>query len=96
MVAYFIADQQEVTDHELMKTYSGKVTETIEQYGGTKIVRSSIIKVIEGNWDPERMTIIAFPDMESLKNWYESDEYADLKVMRQAVMASNAMAVEGL
>ena len=42
------------------------------------------------------MTIIAFPDMESLKNWYESDEYADLKVMRQAVMASNAMAVEGL
>jgi len=96
MVAYFIADQQEVTDHEVMKTYSGKVTETIEQYGGTKIVRSSIIKVIEGNWDPERMTIIAFPDMESLKNWYESDEYADLKVMRQAVMASNAMAVEGL
>ena len=96
MVAYFIADQQEVTDHEVMKTYSGKVTETIEQYGGTKIVRSSIIKVIEENWDPERMTIIAFPDMESLKNWYESDEYADLKVMRQAVMASNAMAVEGL
>ncbi len=67
MVAYFIADQQEVTDHEVMKICSGKVTETIEQYGRTKVVRSSIVKAIGGDWVPERITIIAFPDIESIK-----------------------------
>ena len=30
MVAYFIADQQEVTDPEMMKTYSAGVAATIE------------------------------------------------------------------
>ena len=96
MTAYYITHRTSDGDTEIMRLYSSKVNATIEKYGGTKIFPSSINKVIEGNWDPERMTIIAFPDMESLKNWYESDEYADLKVMRQAVMTSNAIAVEGL
>ena len=54
-----------------MKLYSLKVSETIEKYGGTKIVRSDDIKIVEGDWDPDRIPIIAFPDMASLDRWYE-------------------------
>ena len=55
-----------------------------------------MIEVIEGDWDPDRMTIIEFPDMNSLKAWYNSPEYEDLKAMRHSVMTSNAIVVKGI
>ncbi len=96
MTAYYITHRTSEGDPEVMKLYSSKVNTTIEKYGGTKIVRSGDIKIVEGDWDPDRMTIIEFPDMAALESWYDSPEYADLKKMRHAVMTSNAIAVEGI
>ena len=96
MTAYYITHRTSEADPKVMAVYSSKVNATIEKYGGSKIVRSSNIKVIEGDWDPDRMTVIAFPDMASLDCWYGSPEYAELKEMRHAVMTSNAIAVEGI
>ena len=47
MVAYFIADQQEVTDPETMKAYSTRVAATIEQYGGKFSVRGGDPEILE-------------------------------------------------
>ena len=96
MTAFYITHRTSEGDPEVMKIYSSKVNETIEKYGGTKIVRSSDIKIVEGDWDPDRITIIAFPDMASLDRWYDSPEYSELKVMRHSVMTSNAIAVPGI
>jgi len=96
MTAYYITHRTSDGDPKVMRIYSSKVNKTIEKFGGTKIVRSGNIKIVEGNWDPDRMTIIAFPDMVSLESWYNSPEYAELKTMRHSVMTSNAIAVEGL
>ena len=96
MTAYYITHRTSEGDPEVMAVYSSKVNATIDKYGGTKIVRSSDIKIMEGDWDPDRMTVIAFPDMTSLDLWYDSPEYAELKAMRHAVMTSNAIAVEGI
>ncbi len=96
MTAYYITHRTSEGDPEVMKIYSSKVNKTIEKYGGTKIVRSSDIKIVEGVWDPDRITIISFPDMASLDSWYDSPEYRELKVMRHSVMTSNAIAVPGI
>ncbi|MBK17746.1 MAG: D-fructose-6-phosphate amidotransferase [Rhodospirillaceae bacterium] len=96
MTAYYITHRTSEGDPEVMALYSSKVNATIEKYGGTKIVRTGDFKIIEGDWDPDRMTIIAFHDMASLERWYDSPEYADLKAMRHSVMTSNAIAVEGI
>tara|TARA_A100001037_G_scaffold205344_1_gene183687 strand:+ start:10573 stop:10863 length:291 start_codon:yes stop_codon:yes gene_type:complete len=96
MVAYFIADQQEVTDHEVMKTYSGKVTETIEQYGGKFVCRGGDPEVIEGQWPVRRIIVLEFPDRAALKSWYDSPEYADLKAMRLSSSRSNVLALDGI
>lgn len=95
MSAYYITHRVTEGDEETMKLYSSKVNATFEPYGGVKIVRTSDIEIIEGDWDPDRMTIIRFPDMDSLKGWYNGPEYADLKAMRHGVMKSNAVAVVG-
>ena len=79
-----------------MEIYSSKVNTTIESFSGRKIVRTGVIEVIEGDWDPDRMTMTEFPDMYSLKAWNNSPEYEDLKAMRYSVMTSNAIPVKGI
>ena len=37
-----------------------------------------------GHWEPQRVVIIEFPDMESLEAWYTSSEYQPLIALRKA------------
>jgi uncharacterized protein (DUF1330 family) len=95
MSAYFIVDQIEVTDPDTMKTYSAGVMDTVRDYGGKPVVRGGDFEVREGDWQPRRIIVLEFPDMERLKTWYDGPEYADLKAMRLASSRSNAIMVEG-
>ncbi len=96
MVAYFIADQQEVTDPETMKAYSTRVAATIEQYGGKFSVRGGDPEILEGDWPVRRVIILEFEDRTAIKAWYDSPEYAELKAMRLASSRSNAIIVDGV
>lgn len=96
MAVYYITHRTSVGDPKVMEIYSSKINATIENFSGRKIVRTGVIEVIEGDWDPDRMTNIEFPDMNSLKDWYNSSEYENLKAMRHSVMTSNAIAVKGI
>jgi len=72
MTAYYITHRTSEGAPEVMTLYSSRVNETIEKYGGTKIVRSSDMKIVEGDWEPDRITIIAFPNIASLDRWYDT------------------------
>lgn len=95
MSAYFVVDQYEVTDPETMKIYAAGVMDTIHHYRGKAIVRGGAFEVREGDWTPRRIIILEFPDMDTLKAWYDGPEYAELKAMRLASSNSNAVMVEG-
>ncbi len=97
MVSWYITYRVTLTgDPAVMAEYSSKVNATIELYGGRKIVRTDDIAVIEGDWDPERMTIIEFPDRAAALRWYNSPEYAPLKEMRHGVSTANAIIVDSM
>ena len=105
MAAYLIVHRREITDPEQLKAYADGVQETINKFGGTVVVRADSFKVLEGEWHsgqkandrmPERVTIIEFPDMQRLNAWYNSDEYARLKLIRQNSAVSDVVAVEGI
>ena len=105
MSAYFIMHRREITDPERLKAYRNGVDATIARFGGKPVVRADCYEVLEGNWHPganrddslpERVTVIQFPDMNSLKAWYSSDEYARLRDIRQASAVTDAVAVEGI
>ncbi len=95
MSAYFIADQQGVSDPETMKIYAAGVFATIEQYGGKFVVRGGNPETIEGDWPAKRIIMIEFADRAALMAWYDSPEYADLKAMRIASSSGNIIAVDG-
>ena len=97
MPSYYITHRVSMTgDPAVMVEYSSKVNATTEKYGGHKIVRSSDIAIIEGDWGPDRMTIIEFPDRAAAMEWYYSSEYAPLKAMRHGVSTANAIIVDSI
>ena len=95
MAAYFIVDQQGVSDPETMKTYAAGVAATIDQYGGIVLVRGGDPEVIEGSWPAKRIVVIEFADRAALMDWYDSPEYADLMAMRIASSSANIITVDG-
>lgn len=94
LAAYLIVDV-EVTDAAAFEEYRQKVPAVDAQFGGTYLVRGGACRVLEGDWDPHRMVVIAFPDMATLNAWYDSPEYAPLKALRKRCTRSRLIAVEG-
>ena len=96
MAAYFISDQQEVTDPDTLKSYAAGVMATVNKHGGKVIVRDSEPEGVEGDWDPRRVIVLEFADKAALKAWYDSPEYSDLLKLRLASARGNAMMVDGV
>jgi uncharacterized protein (DUF1330 family) len=104
MSAFLIVHRHEITDPDKLKDYRNGVGETIQRHGGKVLVRQDGFDVLEGDWipgrkrddsEPERVTVIEFPDMAALKAWYDSEDYAPLKQIRQSSAISDVIAVEG-
>jgi uncharacterized protein (DUF1330 family) len=94
MSAYLIADV-EINDHDVNAEYLRQVLPLIQQHGGRFIVRGGAFEVLEGDWRPQRLVIIEFPDMATLEGWYRSAEYAKLIELRQGASRGSIVAVEG-
>jgi uncharacterized protein (DUF1330 family) len=103
MSAYLIVHRREITDSEALKSYSDGIDVVIAKFGGKIAARSDSFKVLEGQWHsgrphddskPERITIIKFPNMAKLQEWYDSADYAELKAIRQRSSRSDMVAVE--
>ena len=94
MAAYLIYTQTEVLDPDLMAQYRAGVGATVAKYGGENVV-SNTFEVKEGTWDGARTVITRYPDMGTLKAWYDSPEYKPLLEMRLKGARGNMIFVEG-
>ena len=94
MSAYLIADV-EIHDPDVYAEYRRQVLPLIQKHGGRFVVRGGAHEVLEGEWKPQRLVIIEFPDMAALKGWYRSPEYAKLIELRQGASRGSIVAVEG-
>ena len=67
-----------------------------EKYGGTYRARGGKLDVRETDlWEPTRIVIIEFPDVESAQAFVDSEEYAPVKPMRQNNAQCTLFIVEG-
>ena len=94
MAAYLIADI-EVTNLEGFKKYQEAVPATIAKHGGKYLVRGGDVEPKEGNWAPKRMVVLEFPNMTTLKKWYNSDDYQNIITDRTDNSKGNMVFVEG-
>jgi uncharacterized protein (DUF1330 family) len=86
----------EVRDPEVYAQYTARVKPLVESFGGRYLARGGPVVALAGNWEPERILVIAFPDSEALYAWLRSPAYADLAPLREQSTTSRAIVVEGL
>ena len=93
MAAYLIAEHV-ITDAAKFDEYRTKVGPMIAGYGGRYLTKGGSHKLPEGgHWQPERVVIIEFPDMDRLNAWYNSPEYAPLIALRKACTSDLDMVI---
>ena len=96
MSAYFLFDNLEVTDPDRLDDYKRRVGPVVEKYGGRYVAMGGPVTVVEGNWRPSYPVMIAFESAERARAWYDSDDYKDLKALRQSAVRCNAVLIDGL
>jgi uncharacterized protein (DUF1330 family) len=94
MPAYVIADVQ-VTDPAGYEPYRPLAAASIARFGGRFVVRGSAADLLEGAPAPQRVVVIEFPDADTARRWYYSDEYQQALKIRQANSTGRVILVDG-
>lgn len=95
MPAYFVAEV-EVLDPVAFQEYAKGAPATVALYGGMYIARGGAIDILEGSWEPKRLTIIKFESVAAVKAWFDSAEYRPFKEIRKKTTKANLLVTEGL
>ncbi len=58
-------------------------------------MRGGKTETLEGDWVPERVVVVEFPDVEVAKKWWNSSEYAPAKNIRLITAKTKMILAEG-
>ena len=78
MKAYWVANYTEIKDTERLKKYAAKAREAVEKYSGRILARSANNITLDGR-EMVRVALAEFPDIETAKKCYESEEYVEAR-----------------
>lgn len=95
MPAYIVVEV-EVHDPERYEKYKSMVPPSLAAYGGRFLVRGGRVETLEGDWAPKRFVMVEFPSLDRAKAWWDSEEYAEAKALRQATATTQMIVVEGV
>ena len=94
MAAYMLVDCS-VTDPAKYEEYKRVAQAVIAQHGGRYLARGGETVVLEGNWQPNRVVIVEFPDLQRAQAFYDSPEYRAARQARAGAATMNMIAVAG-
>ena len=95
MPAYIIVDV-DIHNPKEYEDYKKLTPPSLQAYSGKFIVRGGSTETLEGDWQPGRVVVLEFPTKELAKQWWESEEYAAAKALRQKNAATKMILVEGV
>lgn len=95
MSAYLIYDV-DINDPVPYGEFMEQVKPIVEAFGGKYLVRGGSHEVLKGDWEPTRLVLFEFPDMDTARRLFTSEEYAPLKELRQSCSTGNVVIVEGI
>ena len=95
MAAYLVVDI-DVTDPSQFEEYKKLAPAAIAKYGGRYLIRGGAYEALEGDWKPQRLTIVEFDSMEKAKAFYTSPEYLAAIKVRTGAAKFKALLVQGI
>lgn len=91
---YLIADVT-VLNEQFYSAYAAKAEGIVEKYKGQYLVRGGKVVPLEGGWNPQRVIVIKFPNIDKAQKWYTSPEYRAIAALREQSTTSSAILVRG-
>ena len=79
-----------------MQRYKAASPAAVAAGGGRFLVRGGEFVVLEGDWQPSRLVMLEFEDLDAAKRWYESDAYQEAKKLRDGAAHLRVVAVQGV
>jgi uncharacterized protein (DUF1330 family) len=95
-VPAYIIVETDIHDPEQYELYKQASPAAIAAGGGRFIARGGEIAVLEGDWEPKRLVMLEFEDLEAVKRFYDSPEYQQARRLREGAAGFNMVAVQGL
>lgn len=97
MPAAYVIVESQVTDPEIFKRYMAAAPAAVKAFGGEYLVRGGAIDVLEGDWQPPRLTVLKFDSAVQARAWYDSPAYTEARALREGATACfNMVVVEGV
>jgi uncharacterized protein (DUF1330 family) len=94
MKAYLVLDLT-VNDFAGFRKYVDEIPAFIARHSGKYIVRGVEPTTIEGDWKPERMVIIEFPERKNAEAFLGDPEIQDLFKVRHTTTTGKLVLVDG-
>jgi uncharacterized protein (DUF1330 family) len=95
MPAYVIVET-DIHDPEQYEQYKAASPAAVASGGGRFVVRGGELAVLEGDWQPTRLVVLEFEDLDAVKRWYDSPEYQAAKQLREGAANLRMVAVQGV
>jgi len=83
-VTVYAVAQLKFTDRDAYDRYQAAFMEVFQRYSGTLLAADEAPRVIEGDWDREKVVLMSFPDEADFREWAESPDYQRISEDRRA------------
>lgn len=83
-----------VLKSEGWEPYQSRVGDCFAGYGGKYVVKRETPVVLEGRFEKERITIFEFPSMQAIQDLWGSDEYREIRKLRDGLGELDVLAVQ--
>ena len=93
MKAFLILDLS-ITDMPQFQQYAQAIPAFITQHGGQYLIKGATTETIEGDWQPERMVLLEFPDKKHAQSFLNEPEVQPLFKLRQQTTVSQLVLCE--
>ena len=94
MAAYVIIET-DIVDAAQYERYKAASPAAVAAGGGRFLARGGELAVLEGDWEPSRLVVLEFPDVDAARRWYESETYQEAKALRDGAARLRMVAVQG-
>jgi len=94
MKAYLVLDLS-VNDLAGFRKYIAEIPAFIAKHSGKYIVQGAQPTTVEGDWKPDRMVILEFPEREKAEAFLNDPDTRDLFKVRHATTTSKLVLVDG-
>ncbi len=95
MSVYAIA-QLKITDRATYDRYQAKFMSVMKRFQWRVLAADEKPQVIEGEWNRDKVVLLAFPDENAFREWAESPEYQEISKDRKVGSEAVVLLVKGI